>query len=203
MAHHNINVRRQTKGHVTIAAPGSDNLPQIAPAPIFSNPWKSAISVSNVSKLSAFVDELEDRLVEHIVAYANNSLVVGCVAWLSNPRIINALALHSKGVLLLVNDENYAVWGSGKCMDLYAQLPAVKDNFSTLFDHMETPLRGLPSDATYNPVRCIRNTGDALMHDKFLVFFKPVGFDRDGTVVWRDVPYAVWTGMFIHSELPP
>jgi len=62
-------------------------------------------------------------------------------------------------------------------MELYAQLPSIKEPLSVLFDHMETPLRGI-CDSNYNPVRCIRNVGDALMHSKFLVFFKTVAIER-------------------------
>lgn len=205
MAATNINIRRQTKALVTIKQDTNPDKPEnpfyTAPTPVYHNPWMPSISVTNVSKVSAFSDNLEETLVEHIHNFVKGGLVVGCIAWLSNPKIIHALSTHSKGVLILVNDENYSVWGSGKCMDLYAQLPIVKDSFETLFDHMETPLRGVKNgnEVTYKPVRCIRNTGDALMHDKFLVFFKQVCYERrdpygNTTMVWRNVPYSVWTG---------
>lgn len=201
----NINVRRQTKELVTIISDKNNEREHdlIRDTPVISNPWKSAISISGVSKCSAFVDDLEDQLVNHIITYGQNSLAVGCIAWFSNPRIIAALARHCKAVLILVNDENYAVWGGGKCLSLYTQLPALKEPMSVVFDHMNTPLRGIPGENSYKPVRCIRNTGDALMHDKFLVFFKPVAIERlrhheNGSqsteIVWRDVPAAVWTG---------
>jgi hypothetical protein len=88
-------------------------------------------------------------------------------------------------------------------MELFAQLPSIKEPLSVLFDHMETPLRGI-NDSNYNPVRCIRNVGDALMHSKYLVFFRSVGYERatgqETELVWRDVPSAVWTGSMNYTK---
>lgn len=91
----NINIRRQTKPLVSITPSLDANFAIHAkPAEVIVNPWKSAISVAPVAKASAFVGDMEDHLINHIVTYGNNSIVVGCIAWLSNPRIIAALARH-------------------------------------------------------------------------------------------------------------
>jgi len=163
------------------------------------NPWRSSISVGNVAKVSAFVGNLVENLVHHIEVYGRNATIVGCFAWLSNPVIIDAIAKNCSGALILVNDENFAVWGNGKNIELYKRLPHIKKSLADLFGHLNTPLN-MWDKQNYDPVRCIKNTGDALMHSKYFVFFTPIAVEKtnpySGAVelVWQDVPTSVWTG---------
>ena len=163
------------------------------------NPWRPSISVGNVAKVSAFVGNLVENLVHHIEVYGRNSILVGCFAWLSNPIIIDAIAKNCSGALILVNDENFASWGNGKNIDLYKRLPHIKKPLNELFGHLDTPLK-MWNKQNYDPVRCIKNTGDALMHSKYFVFFTPVAVEKrnpysgEMELVWQDVPTSVWTG---------
>lgn len=187
----NINARRRLDPVCVFTDDTKD--PEAQQQKVFTNPWKSSIRILKPKSCSAFVDDLEMNLINHIATFGQNCIVVGCIAWLSNPRIIGAIRQHCSAALLLVNDENYATWGAGKCMALYKTLPHIKEPPNVLFDHLETPLAGIDKQE-YLPVRCIRNTSDALMHSKYLVFFRKQAYERKGTVVWRDVPTAVWTG---------
>lgn len=190
-ANNNLNIRRATKAQV--AAKGVEN-PKVQ-----ENPWKPAIAVQNVKQVAAFVGDLEQNLINHIRAHGNNNLVVGCVAWFSNPRIVEAIAQHCSSVLLLVNDENYSTWGNGKNIELYKRLPQIQCSLKELFGHLNTPLN-MWDTSNYAPVRCIRTTGDALMHSKYLIFFKTRGFEEFNSttgqteIVWKQVPASVWTG---------
>lgn len=184
----NINARRSFTPKVAV---NCDDEP--GGKVVVENPWKSAIKVENVKQVSAFVGDLETHLIRMIETYGNNSILVGCVAWLSNPRIIEAMKTHCREVLLLVNDENYATWGNGKNAELYQRLPHITHSLRELFGHLNTPL-GQFDTKNYDPVRCIRNTGDALMHSKYIIFFKPMAFETEYGFIYRDIPAAVWTG---------
>lgn len=50
-----------------------------------------------------FFENLEEHLVEYI---EKSSYIIGCVAWLTNPNIIEALE-NSKGVKIIINKEEY------------------------------------------------------------------------------------------------
>lgn len=153
------------------------------------NHWRPHTTITNVPKIDIFFDDIEGKLLEVIEKYGRQSVVVGCVAWLSNPRIVRALA-KCHYVLLLVNDENYARWGSGVCPRLYAELPVRARSPAEIFGHYETPLRFLP-DSQYDPVWALgASHGNALMHSKYLVFFA-----KDEKSHRYD-PLAVWTGSF-------
>jgi hypothetical protein len=92
-----------------------------------------------------------------------------------------------------VNDENYASWGNGKVTELYTRLPGIKQSLKELFGHLDSPL-GHMDNKNYAPVRCMRNVGDALMHSKYVIFFKPMAFETEYGFIYKDIPFAVWTG---------
>lgn len=187
----NLNTRRIMKEHIAPVG--------MSDAHAIENPWKPSIESYDVKRVAAFVSDLEQNLVETIALHGNNSLVVGCVAWFSNPRIVEALAKHCSACLLLVNDENYTTWGNGKTLELYKKLPHIKNSLRELFGHLNSPL-GMFDTQRYDPVRCVRNAGDCLMHSKYLVFFKPMGVEVQDPItrrtewVWKNMPTAVWTG---------
>lgn len=183
MSRNNINTRRELAPVLACKHPVTGELRTI------TNSWRPSISVANVKRVEAFSDRLEAQLIDHIERFANKMIVVGCIAWLSNPYIIQALRQNASAVLLLVNDENYATWGNGKTHELYAALPRITEAPARLFAHLEnTPMHGV-HEVNYAPVRCIRGTGDALMHSKYLVFFAPKNANDS-----RPIPASVWTG---------
>jgi hypothetical protein len=144
---------------------------------------------------SVFFDDLIGTLVNTIARLAAGRIVVGCVAWLSEPRILAALARHCRAVLLLVNDEDYATWGrargSAPLAEQYSALPAPRVPLAVLFaDTPASPLAALPG-ADYAAVRTCGTRG-TLMHSKYLVFLDAASETGPAGPAGR--PAAVWTG---------
>lgn len=162
-----------------------------------ANPWKPAVTVENVQCIDFYFDDIEAELLEVLTVFGSGKVVVGCVAWLSNPRIIRALS-HCAYVLLLVNDEDYSKWGNGRIPELYEQLPMGTQSPCSVFGHLDTPLNLLDCAGNYPPVWTLSSRGsNALMHSKYLVFFDtPVVDERGGGTGARIAPRAVWTGSF-------
>lgn len=152
---------------------------------------------------------LRDNLLRVIRSHGAGKLVVGCVAWLSDPDIVAALAA-CEGVLLIVNKEDYSKYGSGKMLDLYATLPRFKAPLWKVFGHLKTPLSALDlklknGSSRYHSVRAFgapsglsdgKKTSFAassgLEHCKYLIFF---GEELDPeTGETRLFPERVWTG---------
>ena len=150
-----------------------------------------------MGRCTALFDNLVNTLVSVIETYAQQGVVVGCIAWLSEPRVIAALQKHCRVLLLVVNDEDYEQWGRGSrngpsLQDRYQMLPGPTGPLSELFGHMTTPLASLNTER-YNAVRVAGGT-DVLMHSKYLIFLG----DGDGDIECMDdtigTPQAVWTG---------
>ena len=147
------------------------------------------------------------NLVDHLVAHTQSAdVVVGCVAWLTNPTILKALA-RKQGVSIIVQKEDFlrpdADHGkdsNDRLRKLYAALPTmVRDDFEKL-RNMSTCV-----DPDIDAVRCmgVRPIGgrriSPKMHHKFVVFCRidsspPKTYEEIDAFV--SVPYAVWTGSF-------
>ncbi len=73
--------------------------------------WKGQTSFSNVPRISIMFTSLTDVLVK---AISNAEQVVGCTAWLTNDRILKALAKKSGVSFIIQNDDlGYKVGGKG------------------------------------------------------------------------------------------
>jgi PLD-like domain len=142
--------------------------------------------------VEAIFTNLEHRLcVEIWTADA----VFGCMAWLTNKAILQALA-QVEMVSLLVQKEDWLRPDSGRWTpdglhDLYAALPeASRIAARAYYSSSSSP--ELP------PVMCVGNCPDKKMgavprmHHKFMVFCN-LRETPQGRVA---VPYAVWTGSF-------
>lgn len=146
-----------------------------------SNPWKQSVEVKTDDlSISVHFDNIHNHFIETIKSYGYNQIIVGCIAWLSNPKFITTLADHCKHVFIIVNNEDYTKWGNGKTHLLYNQLPISTLPMHLIFSHLNTPLNTLEThipnhqSSEYAPVRACGNPGGkgAIMHSKYLVFFK-------------------------------
>ncbi len=161
------------------------------------NPWREAVGLSKVKAVDVYFDNIEHYLLQVLEKWAAGRVVVGCVAWLSNPRIIKALS-RCKYLLLAVNDQDYARWGNGIAQKLYPSLPMSAFSPRDMFGHLDTPLSFM-TDGNYPPVWALgEGHGNALMHSKYLVFFDTVHCSESNNSVasLKLEPCAVWTGSF-------
>lgn len=168
-------------------------------------------------------DNLEDRLIAEL---QKADAVVGCVAWLTNERILKALA-DLQEVQIIVQKEDFLRpdihsrdnW-KRKLQSLYAALPCHHQQSSSFYEYLTRYGMGIDY---IQPIRCLGNHNSnkapahPRMHHKFIVLFRlreetrqyPVFDDPFGTVeklqheeitVYIPVPYAVWTGSFNFTQ---
>lgn len=180
------------------------NLNKIHPVDDFNREVVIDSSVCDESKVSAWFDQLETRLVNSI---KQSDFVVGCMAWLTNRRVLEALSGLKYGCQIVVQKEDFLrpgvvgreelrrMYDSLRCLDRF-QLPGRASDLSYC------------GDPTAQPVRCMgiapRNPGHVVprMHHKFFVFFK-VRESIEGPHDSNSNPYtphAVWTGSFNATE---
>lgn len=165
----------------------------------------------------ALVDVFFDHLERNLVgAIQRADLVVGCMAWLTNKRVLGALAGLKHGCQVVVQKEDFlrpGPVGRSELQQLYGALQCP--------DRYHLPLRhaggtsgvGLSycGDPSCDPIRVMgirheRGKNGPRMHHKFLVFCR-LGAEEK----WNDerdqmdryegfAPYAVWTGSFNATE---
>lgn len=155
--------------------------------------------------VSVYFKDIEKRLIEHI---NKADYVVGCVAWLTHPDILLALAM-TKGVSIIVQKEDWlrpdvnSKPGFKSAMKTrYAALPSAMTRFDTGLSG--TTLCGMSacSSQTIEAVRCVgnlninRSPASPRSHHKFVVFCKKLPTDADDKWGGNFEPYAVWTGSF-------
>lgn len=158
--------------------------------------------------VSVYFDGLESRLIEHI---KSAQAVFGCVAWLTNFSILEALTTPMT-VSLVVQKEDFLrpdIEGSNfwaqKLRDKYENLQNNIERY-----HMPWPIceMSLCADPFFDAVRCMGNHNSdkrpafPRMHNKFLVFADiahRVDF-QDTYYGYGIVPYAVWTGSFNFTQ---
>ncbi len=174
--------------------------------------------------ITVLFDDLVPQLCQLIKTYP---VVVGCVAWLSNRTVLEALAEAKSHCSFIVQKEAYlkdsAVgtkqdkWGLGtKLHHLYSELKGIKIR-RDLQGQSEVSNCFLPSaldstrstDETDDPVRCVGVIDSAKsrgmmskMHHKFLVFGEWEGGEDEGEGEGHRYlsPKAVWTGSFNLTE---
>jgi hypothetical protein len=147
---------------------------------------------------------IEDRLIEFVTGA---DLIVGCVAWLTNKRILSAMKMAG-GVSLVVQKEDFLRPDLGSSSRwkvdlrrLYETLPAPPDRFA--FAGLVGSL-SYCYDPTFDPVRCMgnhnaeRSPAFPRMHNKFLVKCKHVESTQSDNCYPQDAiaPIEVWTGSF-------
>jgi hypothetical protein len=134
------------------------------------------------------------------------AVVVGCVAWLTEPRILHHLSRMS-GASILVQKEDFLRPDAGSSRAslrrMYDMLARAGGNGGAVTGQDCPWLRWLPDgspseDRRLQGVRCVGRISRGgktapRMHHKFLVFCSRAR-DADGDIVLN--PYAVWTGSF-------
>lgn len=166
-----------------------------------------------------YTTESEDRqtqvyfkdLYRHLIRHIQQAdIVVGCVAWLTHPDILDALA-EKEGVALIVQKEDFLRPDKnstrGWKADLhrrYAALPSTLTRQDSALAETRLWDMSYCDDPTIPAVRCvgIHNADKApaipRAHHKFVVFCRSVPLNP--TEEWEEdktyVPYAVWTGSF-------
>lgn len=126
--------------------------------------------------------------------------VFGCVAWLTDFAILDAL--RGKDVAIVVQKEDFLRPDLGAKSDWKTRLRSKYDalscdltrySFGNMIGHMSTS-----GDPTLEPIRCVGNYNrDKVpafprMHNKFLIFSRVKDKEDEPTLE----PYAVWTGSF-------
>jgi hypothetical protein len=142
--------------------------------------------------LEVYFDNLEQHLIKHI---EKADAVFGCVAWLTNFRILAALQ-KKRIVSIVVQKEDFLRpdFDVTNRQGWKIQLRKMYESLKCDIDRFEMPgLLGYVSqngDPSIDPIRCVGNynyeksPAFPRMHHKFLVFCRGV------------TPYAVWTGSF-------
>ncbi len=187
--------------------------------PTDRNPEPLADCGVRCEHVEAHFRNLEDKLVGEI---RKADYVVGCVAWLTNEKILNALALI-QGAALVVQKEDFlrpdiktftVPEFTKKLRRQYARIknPLCRFSFPGLMGKLS-----YCNDPTFDAIRCVGNHNKdkspaaPRMHNKFVVFCRviptlpePEGGSR-GSPEWDAYyksldnqlePIAVWTGSF-------
>ncbi len=144
-------------------------------------------------------EDIEANLIKHIESH---DAVVGCVAWLWNKRIVEALRRRLAVSIVVTKEEKF------DRITMNA-LPATIGNFRHEHNDNLDPVKRLMMKMDENVIDAIRVCGDKetqpLMHNKFLVFldrFKYLRQDTNtGKLVDGDasntlIPVKVWMGSF-------
>lgn len=168
---------------------GADGCPDVDNAP---SPRGPAIA-------QAFFGDLSEHLVDCISA---SSFVVGCFAWITHERVLDALARLAFGCQIICQKEDFLRPDSGARAGWKSTL---QSHYRSLHCHVDrhvcADVAGIGrlsvcmDEGHMSAVRCVgnhnrdRNPAWPRMHHKFLVL---CSFGSRG----RPVPLSVWTGSF-------
>lgn len=155
--------------------------------------------------ITVHFNNLQQSLIKYI---KNADFVVGCVAWLTNGEILDALALVNKGASLVIQKEDFLRPDINKNNDWTKWL---RTKYDKIFSRIHC--RHIPGIKAYNTgdgefetvnIRCMGNHNSnktpafPRMHNKFLVFCKHERTNQDEKLHIN--PYAVWTGSFNFTQ---
>ena len=158
----------------------------------------------NSQKIQVYFRNLTEHLVKHI---EEADVILGCVAWLTSDRILDALA-QKNDVSIVVQKEDFLRPDMGHSSswkyDLRLKYEALRTDLYrySLTENIICSLN-VCSDSMLNTIRCAGNhnreklPAAPRMHNKFLVFAKR---ERNEEYFDRVSPYAVWTGSFNFSK---
>lgn len=144
-----------------------------------------------------------DSLEENLIRYINESdVIVGCVAWLTNKNIINALS--NKVVQIVIQKEDFLRPDLTKRKDWTIHLKKLYGSLGTIERHDFVDGLSTSGCPTSEAVRCVGNynidkkIAFPRMHNKFIVFCK--NKDPNNDLNNHIIPYAVWTGSFNFTD---
>lgn len=153
--------------------------------------------------VTAVFRDLKERLIEQIDAH---DFVVGCVAWLTDPDILAALA-RKRSVSIVVQKEDFlrpdSGSGSAWKYSLRAKYDAIENACSNLSRYDMKLLSGFSycGNPNITAIRCVGNHNSTKkpafprMHNKFAVFGH-ISKDSEDECVECLMPWTVWTGSF-------
>lgn len=167
---------------------------------------------------NGWVNSLMLNVIDTIYRLGRGNTVLVCMAWLSHPGVMAALKTCSR-CLVIVNRENYDVWGGGCMRTAYDELPGFDEPLWKAFGHLKSPLCALDlhlknGKSSYAAVRAFGNPSNmsgganrgfgrsgpssgidtGFEHCKYFVFFKKIKIaTKSGTSVTLDCPNSVLT----------
>jgi len=169
--------------------------------------------IGDKRKIQVFFRNIKEHLIKEI---NKADAVIGCVAWLTDSDILNALSKKAN-VCIIVQKEDFLRPDSGVNIRKLNWQTKWKKKLKKMYDGLHCNLErtifsNILSSVTTNQittyldsVRCVghynKSRRAALMHNKFLIFAKYYDSNEKGGEVYdyskvRILPYAVWTGSF-------
>lgn len=143
-------------------------------------------------EVEVFFRDIKGSLCELI---KKSKIVVGCVAWLTDTDILNALAKTKASIIVQKEDflrPDSAGDGKEHLRNMYAKIDSHCERF--LFENTILPKMTYCGDPCLGGIRCVgnhnsdKNPAHPRMHNKFIIFCK---FGRN-----KIEPQSVWTGSF-------
>lgn len=167
-------------------------------------------------EIQVFFRNIREYLIKEI---KKADVIVGCVAWLTDPEILEALAKKSNVCIIVqkedflkpdidvekISSKNWQKKWKEKIRDGYNKLNCKLER--TIFPNILSSVTTHQISTFLNPVRCVGNYNRAKrpafprMHNKFLIFAKYKDKNRPNSNIYdtskvKITPYAVWTGSF-------
>lgn len=143
-----------------------------------------------VGPVSVYFRDMAQQMEKFI---AESEAVVGCVAWLTSPQILEALT-KLECVSLVLAKEDFLKPDSKTAKGIQLHEAYGKMTGIVRFHHKPVSSLCAGGDGYTEPLRCLGTTAPyrnrPRLHHKFLVRLER-GFRR-----WTWVPTAVWTGSF-------
>ncbi|MFI5390405.1 MAG: hypothetical protein ACHQYQ_03505 [Bacteriovoracales bacterium] len=148
--------------------------------------------------------DLETKLIEQIEKYP---IILGCVAWLTNFRIIEAM--QNKDISIIVQKEDFLRPESHSKnwhIKLHEKYFYLKNNLTRYELPGIANQLSVGRDPSIAPIRCLGNHNSQKklthprMHNKFLVFCHSENKNLNDYGHIEIIPNAVWSGSFNFSE---
>jgi hypothetical protein len=168
--------------------------------------WRGTTAIRAAAEIDVLFGDLAEQVSNRI---READAVVGCVAWLTSPIVLQALASTRHGVSVILQKEDFLRPDYQDPRTGRAAMEWLKqhyDNLSAVHGpvdgwHEQKGSSGGMAGYINLAIRCIghmrRSKDEATlprMHHKFLVFCRYC--PDDGNRFWPYEPYAVWTGSF-------
>jgi phosphatidylserine/phosphatidylglycerophosphate/cardiolipin synthase-like enzyme len=167
-------------------------------------------ATSESARVTCHFRNVHDALVGYINRY---DYMVGCVAWLTDPVILRALATRC-GVSIIVQKEDFLRPDCDERLDTRRLYESIRSGFDRYQISGILSSMSFASDPELDAVRCVGNHNSTKSpahpraHHKFLVFGRMSTPEEDGRSATEEdgyecggtfVPEAVWTGSFNFS----
>jgi hypothetical protein len=212
-SYHRSRYRKPTSTELDLNSIGPENDGNFDPS------LGETTATSSTDSTTVYFRDIEQHLLRHI---SEADAIVGCIAWLTNRRILEALAKLSN-VAIVVQKEDFLRPDLNSGDRWREQLRKMYTRLRCSFTRYDFPglvsNLSVASDPTMDSVRCVgnynRDKSPAFprMHHKFIVFCRldkrserGTVYDETGNETEQEFivsylePYAVWTGSFNFTE---